>query len=243
MCAMSAKVVYRAERRVWEVRYYRDGGRSRKSFNGADGETKAREFAAAVEVEANAASRWMAGDGGPIRIDEALRGWLATYRSTLSRSYETTARGLIEGHLVPHFGSRSLRSLTEADAMAFADRVLDLGRSPAVIRNALSIVRRVAQLHVEAGLLQRNPFGHVGRLVARIERRQATRGPRDRRVDARGCGVDPGTRTRSTCLDLPSPRLPLPHRRSPWRGARPSMGGRRPLARRGPDPARACSRA
>ncbi len=155
------------------MRYYRDGGRSRKSFGGADGETKAREFAAAVEVEANAASRWMAGDGGPIRIDEALRGWLATYRSTLSRSYETTARGLIEGHLVPHFGSRSLRSLTEADAMAFADRVLDLGRSPAVIRNALSIVRRVAQLHVEAGLLQRNPFGHVGRLVARIERRQA----------------------------------------------------------------------
>jgi integrase len=51
-----------------------------------------------------------------------------------------------------------------------------LGRkkSAAVVRNALSLMRRVASLHVDRGLLRRNPFAKVGRIVARIERRNAT---------------------------------------------------------------------
>jgi integrase len=43
----------------------------------------------------------------------------------------------------------------------------------AVVGNALGIMRRVASLHVEKGLLKRNPFANVGRIAAKIKRRNA----------------------------------------------------------------------
>jgi integrase len=39
---------------------------------------------------------------------------------------------------------------------------------------SLSILRRVCQLHVEAGLLDNNPLSRVGQLVAQVERRNQT---------------------------------------------------------------------
>jgi integrase len=175
MRPMAAIVVYRAERRTWEVRCWHGGRRTRRSFgDGGEGQRCAQEFAAAVEEESRHSERWLIADGGPIPTEAALRGWLSTYRPTLSRSFEGTASGLIENHLVPFFGARNLRHLGEADSLAFADWMSSRNKGHAVVRNALGIMRLVASLLVEKGLLKRNPFANVGRIAAKIKRRNAT---------------------------------------------------------------------
>lgn len=120
-------------------------------------------------------------------VDGVLRDWLASYRETLSVSYEETAAGLIRNHLAPYFGARDLRTLSERDALELATSLVAAGKSPALARNALTILRRVWSLQaVEArrravlgGRAERcfetQPFAHVGRIVKQIERRHATR--------------------------------------------------------------------
>src|SRR5262245_30047604 len=111
-------------------------------------------MAAAINAELRAAATWIVGTLGPIATDAALRGWSATYRPTLTRSFEQTAAGLIENHLIPFFGARDLREITQADALAFTEYVTAkqsrrTGRptTVATAETALSILRRVINLH------------------------------------------------------------------------------------------------
>lgn len=133
-----------------------------------------------MNVEADAADRWML--NGPLPCDEALRGWIETYRAELSPSTEETHRASIEAHLVPYFASRDLRVITRDDVRVSIEERFKRGKSAATIRNALSVLRRVYSLHVEAGLLDRNPAARCGDLVAKIGRRYTGQGVRE--VDA-----------------------------------------------------------
>ena len=77
-------------------------------------------------------------------------------------STEQTHRGSIETHLIPFFGSRDLRMLTRDDMRAFIKNRFDEGRAEGAITNALSVLRRVYSLHVESGLLERDPAARCG---------------------------------------------------------------------------------
>ena len=160
-------------RRGWVVTTHAGGKRKQRSFGrGPEAEERARAFAAAVDLEARAGDRWL--DEVVPRTDEAVRGWLAHYRGSLSRSYEATASGLVEGHLAPWFGSRPLSSIGEPELLAFVEHVFESGLSSSTATNALSILRRVCSLHVEAGVLDRNPVANLGRLVSKVGGRYAT---------------------------------------------------------------------
>lgn len=93
------------------------------------------------------------------------------HASELAPSTEETHRGAIETHLVPFFGNRDLRAISRDDIREFIEDRFDAGRSASTIRNALSALRRVYSLHVEAGLLDANPASRCGELVERIGRR------------------------------------------------------------------------
>ncbi len=60
--------------------------------------------------------------------------------------YAKLTKGLIENHLVAHFGDRDLRSLREVDLLEFIRVKLDQGLAPKTIRNSLSVLRRVINL-------------------------------------------------------------------------------------------------
>ncbi len=143
-------------------------------------EATAQAIAAQLNSEGVAADRWF--EGGPLPFDEAMRGWISIYGKTLASSTEELHRGSIETHLIPFFGSRDLRGIGREDMIEFAVDRFEAHKSEATIKNALSALRRVFSLHVEAGHLDTNPARNCGQLVAQIGRRYAGQGVRE--VDA-----------------------------------------------------------
>lgn len=97
-----------------------------------------------------------------------------TYAPTMKLSYETLARGHIDNHLAPYFGSRDLREIQEADLLEFVRAKLDEGLAPKTVRNALSIVRRVFNLLQREGRATRNPVTRIGEIFRQVDRRAAT---------------------------------------------------------------------
>ena len=159
---MSATVTYRADTKTWVVTIHARGKRSRKGY---PTEAKARAVAEAVNRTHEATEAYLV-DDGLYMTSHALRGWLEANRDTLSKSYRQTADGLVELHLIPHFGSTPLNQIQH-------ERVVAL--------NALSLLRRVAQTYVEAGFFDRNPLARCGALVKKVAR---TREPEVKRAAA-----------------------------------------------------------
>jgi integrase len=117
----------------------------------------------------------------PLPTDRTLERWIETYRRTLKPSTEQTTRSLIRRHLVPYFGSRDLREIAEADLLAFADKTIASGRSVKLVKNALGVLRRVINLAIRDGLIDRNPAARLGEIMRGLANREATE---VRQVDA-----------------------------------------------------------
>jgi integrase len=157
----------------WVVTTHTNGKRSQRGFGrGSDSETRAREFAAALELEVEAGERWL--DGSGLRTDEAVRGWFVHYRAGLARSTEATNFSVIENHIAPWFGSTPLSAIGEPELLAFVENIFERGLSKWTAANALSILRRVCTIHHDAGLLKRNPVANLGRIVSKVGGRYAT---------------------------------------------------------------------
>lgn len=162
---MSAKVRHRPGR-GWFVRVYADG----KQFDEkCASESEAIAMAEEINRRSSGRSAWLR--QGALPLDRCLDGWLASHGPELARSTEANARSLIRNHLSPHFGSVDLRNLSREDLIEFAHAKLESGLAPRTVETALSVVRRVCALHVEEGLLNRNPALGSGRIVARVARR------------------------------------------------------------------------
>ena len=174
---MSATVTYRRETKTWVVTVHARGKRSRKGY---PTEAKARAVADAVNRTHEAAESYLV-DDGTYMTSHALRGWLEANRDTLSKSYRQTADGLVELHLIPHFGSTPINQIQPERVTAFVVKVMDAGKSSALALNALSLLRRVAQTYVEAGFFDRNPLARCGALVKKVAR---TREPEVKRAAA-----------------------------------------------------------
>lgn len=161
---MGAKVRYR-DGRGWFVRTYANGKQVEEK---CDSEAEARAVADAINRRSKARLSWLT--GGAMPIDKTLEGWLEARGPTLAKSTKANASSLVKNHLTPFFGRLDLRHLSRDDLIEFADTKLKAGLSPSLVEGALSVLRRVCQLHVEEGLLDRNPCIGSGKLVARVAR-------------------------------------------------------------------------
>ena len=111
----------------------------------------------------------------PLPVDQMLRDWFEAHRATLKKSTRGTTSSLIECHLVPYFGDRDLRDVTRADLLAFAtQKVAREGKSPKLVGNVLGILRRVMNLAMQEGLLEKNVASKLGEIVGRLERSHAS---------------------------------------------------------------------
>src|SRR5262245_21664794 len=167
---MSAKVKW--YRGAWWVDVH-DGGKRKKKRIGPTAAHKrqaeeiAKKLNAALTLGAFGINQE---EPASLSCDAELRRWHQAYLPTMKPAYRKLTGGLIENHLAPHFGPRDLREMREADLLDFIQRELEAGLSPRFIRNALSVLRRVCNLLVRDGALQRNPAAGIGELMRRVGR-------------------------------------------------------------------------
>ena len=109
----------------------------------------------------------------PLACDDELLRWHEAHRVTMSHSYEMNTRGHIDVHLIPYFGSKDLRTLTEEDLLRFVQKKVDDGYAPKTVGLMLSVLRRVLTLLHRAGRLPRNPATRFGEILRRADRRMA----------------------------------------------------------------------
>ena len=170
---MSAKVVwYRA---AWWVRTHYHG-KKRDRRIGTSKADKRRAEKIAEQINAKLALGEFEPepkpDVQPIPFDAYLNAWHTRYSVTFKPRYVETSRSVLDLHLIPFFGTRDLRSIEEADLLDYIRAKIDAGQRPATMQNALSIVRRVLNLAARDGLIARNPANGIGRLIARVARRE-----------------------------------------------------------------------
>jgi integrase len=94
------------------------------------------------------------------------------YKPSAIRSYEAALRD----HIVPRLGRTRLADVQHRDVQRIADDLLDEGRDPSTIRNALMPLRVIFRRAVEDGDLAVNPCSHL-RLPAVRGRRERIASP------------------------------------------------------------------
>ena len=103
-------------RRIWWIRYYRDGKRYEES-SGSEKETEARALLQRREGDMR---RGMAVTAkvGRIKFDEAAKDVINDYSTNGKRTLDDVQRR-IEKHLAPFFGGRFMSSITTADVREY----------------------------------------------------------------------------------------------------------------------------
>ena len=172
---MASKVVWYRE--AWWVRTRWAGSKKKDRRIGATKAHKRQAEEIAKKINAALALGQFGVKGErekPLPCDAELRRWHTTYSPTMKRSYRLSTLGLIENHLAAYFRAKDFRDLREADLLGFVSRKLDEGLAPLTIRNALAIIRRVANLAIREGSLERNPAARIGELMRQVGRGAAT---------------------------------------------------------------------
>jgi len=171
---MPAKVKH--DRGAWWIHTHHAGRRVKQRI----GPTKAdMRVAAEIAKKVNAAIALgqyrpkPATEERPLPCAAVLRAWLDTYSVGFKPSYERSARGVVENHLIPSFGAMDLREIRESHLLVFVREKLEAGLRPNTVRNALSILRRVMNLEIREGTMVRNSASRIGELMRRVDGRAA----------------------------------------------------------------------
>jgi hypothetical protein len=169
---MGAKIHWDARRKKWFVRVY-DGGQEYKQYVGFDrGEAQAVADLINADLEQTQRKREdrriAFRPDAPVKGEDALRWWFASYR--FKRSTRELNRGRIENHLIPYFGNMDLRHLRALDVRQYADGRFAAGSSDHSVRGEISILRRILNALVENGILERNPVHRIMAPVAESAR-------------------------------------------------------------------------
>jgi len=172
---MASKVVWYRE--AWWVRTRWDGDKKRDRRIGPTREHKREAEEIARKINAALALGTFTPDREetkPLACDEELRRWHEAHKVTMSHSYEINTCGHIEKHLIPHFGSKDLRTLTEEDLLGFVQQKVNDGYAPKTVGLMLSVLRRVLTLLYRSGRISRNPATRFGEILRRADRRMAS---------------------------------------------------------------------
>jgi len=173
MVSMSAKIWDRRERGYW-VRIYAQGTTTSKGpfGQGDEGKRIAQEFCDGVNAAQSAVGRWGQWRPGlPISVDELVKDWQRIHGPLRSERTQCTDHARVE-RLAEWFGAMDARSLHEGVCREFAVDTME-DRSAAVAVGCLSILRRVLNLAVKSGGLERNPVPEISEIIKDCEDRDA----------------------------------------------------------------------
>ena len=172
---MASKVVWYRE--AWWVRTRWEGNKKRDRRIGPTKEHKREAAEIARKINAALALGTFEPDREetkPLACDEELHRWHDAHRVTMSHAYEVNAGGHIDNHLIPYFGTKDLRTLTEEDLLGFVQHKVNDGYAPKTVGLMLAVLRRVLTLLHRAGRISRNPASRFGEIVRRADRRLAS---------------------------------------------------------------------
>lgn len=163
------------EKEAWAVDYVdATGNRRLKTFKL---KRAADQFAATATVEVRDGTH--VADAASVTVAEGCRLWI---RSTEQAGRERTTvdqyRQHADLHINPLIGTTKLTQLTAPSIRAFEDKLLELGRSPAMVKKVLVSVGSMLADALERGLVGRN-------VVREMKRR---RGASDHRAERRAKG-------------------------------------------------------
>jgi len=170
---MAAKVIWYRE--AWWVRSRFNGRKKEKRFGPAQSDKRRandamRQINARIELEKFGIFQ---PEQDPLPCTEQMNRWLETYRPTLKSTTAVSFNGLVRNHLGPHFGSRDLREIKEADLLRFVSLLQTKGLAPATIKNILSFLRIVYNSLIREERLTKNPAAHLGRIMRSVQNASA----------------------------------------------------------------------
>ena len=175
MASVSTRIRHRPER-GWTVRVYYNGQKWEKGGfgQGEEGRERAETWAAELAAGNESKDRWEhPRPGQHLPVDQLCRDWIVAHGGLRSERTQLTDQGRVE-RLAHYFGDRDARGLREGDCRQFAADVLAEGRSAGLAQGCLSTLRRVLNLAVKAGLLERNPVPEIAAVMRDCGRRAAT---------------------------------------------------------------------
>ena len=137
------------QRGAWVVDFTDNAGRHIKTF---ERKKDADAYLAKVRVDLAAGVH----TSSKATIAEAGALWLADAAQRLERATVESYRQHLERHIVPLIGHVKLADLTVPAVRAFADKLRDYGRSPAMIRKAIGDLGSILADAQERGLVAQN---------------------------------------------------------------------------------------
>jgi integrase len=96
-------------------------------------------------------------------VRQAGEDWIAAAARRLEKATVLQYRELLDLHIVPFLGAVKVAELTPATVRKFKDRLYDEGRSPAMVRKAVSALGSLIADAVEHGQAARNPVRELSR--------------------------------------------------------------------------------
>ena len=84
--------------------------------------------------------------------------WLKTHKTVHSRKHWEDVERVSRNWLVPAIGSRRLNHIRSEDVAMLRSRMLEAGRSPVTVNDALKILKLLCKFAVKLGLLRDLPF-------------------------------------------------------------------------------------
>ncbi len=156
------------EKSAWVVDYMDTKGKRRlKSFAK---KKDADQFAATASVEVRDGTH--VAERETVTVAAAGKLWLASSEAAgLERVTVDTYRNRFELHVQPFIGTEKLSKITVPSVRAYADRLREEGRSPAMVKKALTALGAILSDAQERGLATRNAVKEMSRRRNGAEKR------------------------------------------------------------------------
>ena len=139
---------------AWEVRYRDPNKRDRsKTF---ENKAKAEAFAASVETDIDRGN-FPDPRLGKKTFGDWAEGWLESRSGDIKPTTYISYEGLLNGHLIPAFGSTPLARIRPLDVQRFFTSMRDKGLSRSRLRQARQLASMILNATVENGYIGRNP--------------------------------------------------------------------------------------
>ncbi len=154
---------------AWVVDY-KDGQGKRRLKTFAR-KKEADAFAATASVEVREGVH--VADSATVTVETAGKMWIASREAAgLERSTVEAYQQRLNLHVAPFIGNEKLSKITVPAVRAFADRLRDEGRSPAMVKKAVTALGSILSDAQERGLVMRNAVKEMSRRRNGSEKRQ-----------------------------------------------------------------------